>query len=64
MGMRIYLAKTAHHQLIPNIYRKSEKGKPSKKDLPSLKNDITRILIDMIRVFYCSYQNVDNVKIS
>ena len=40
MGMRIYLAKTAHHQLIPNIYHKSEKGKPYKMDLPLLKNDI------------------------
>ena len=37
MGMRIYLAKTAHHQLIPNIYHKSEKGKPYKMDLPLLK---------------------------
>jgi len=27
--------------LIPNIYHKNEKGKPPKKDLPLLKNDIT-----------------------
>jgi len=44
MGMRIYLAKTAHHQLIPNIYHKSEKGKPYKMDSPFLKNGTAKNL--------------------
>jgi len=37
------------HKLKPTlilcIYHKNEKGKPWKKDLPLLKNDITKILV-------------------
>ena len=39
-----YACGTYEMDLVHYIYDKNKKGKPQKKDLPSLKNDITRIL--------------------